>query len=134
MSIEHINPAELLPPDGFSQIVKVTGQSKVHIAGQSAFDKDMNLIGGSDYHAQTLQVLKNLKLALTAAGSSPEQMISCVIYVVNMTPEAAAAVASAFNIGQDGKPFPAAASALIGVQNLMLPEMLIEMTAVAAAD
>jgi enamine deaminase RidA (YjgF/YER057c/UK114 family) len=134
MSIEHINPAELPPPEGYSQIVKVTGQSKVHIAGQAAFDKDMNLIGGSDYHAQTLQVLKNIKLALTAAGSSPEQMISCVIYVVNMTPDAAAAVARAFHTGQDGKPFPAAASALIGVQNLMLPEMLVEIAAVAAAD
>ncbi|MBT4521625.1 MAG: RidA family protein, partial [Halieaceae bacterium] len=71
MTIEHIKPEGLFNMDGFTQVVTSTASKTVYIAGQGAFDKDFNLVGAGDYHAQTTQALTNLKIALAAAGATP---------------------------------------------------------------
>jgi enamine deaminase RidA (YjgF/YER057c/UK114 family) len=42
--------------------------------------------------------------------------------------------AGAFHSAWDGKPFPPNASSMIGVERLMLPGMLVEISAVAVID
>ena len=44
-SIRRINPPELGSPPGYSQIVEVTLCSMVFIAGQTALDRDGNVVG-----------------------------------------------------------------------------------------
>jgi enamine deaminase RidA (YjgF/YER057c/UK114 family) len=131
MSIEHINPDGLFKMPGFTQVVKSTGGSRIYIAGQGAFDKDMNLIGADDYQAQARQAFNNLAVALEAAGATPEDIVSTVMYVVDLNPESTQAFIAGMNQALDGKGFPANASSLIGVKALAMKGMLVEISGVA---
>jgi enamine deaminase RidA (YjgF/YER057c/UK114 family) len=98
-------------------------------------DKEGNLIGKDDYRTQTLQALRNVITAVVAAGGKPENIVSTVIYVVGLNDKAAAeGCVSALQTALDGGPFPPNASSLIGVQQLMSPDMLVEISAVAVIE
>jgi enamine deaminase RidA (YjgF/YER057c/UK114 family) len=136
MTIEHIAPEDLLPSKnlGYSQVVKTDARTTVYIAGQGAVDKEMKLVGEGDYHAQTKQALRNLTVALAAAGATPENIVSSVIYLVGLDEKAVQGCAGAFPTAWDGKPFPPNASSMIGVERLMLPGMLVEISAIAVVE
>ena len=51
-SITRINPPELGTPPGYSQVVEVSAGRLVFIAGQTALDRDGNLVGKNDFAAQ----------------------------------------------------------------------------------
>ncbi len=55
-SITRINPPELGTPPGYSQVVEVRAASIIFIAGQTALDRDGNLIGKNDFAVQAEQV------------------------------------------------------------------------------
>ena len=63
-SIRRINPPELGTPPGYSQIIDVSSGRIIFIAGQTALDRNGNLIGKNDFAAQAAQVFRNLSLAL----------------------------------------------------------------------
>jgi enamine deaminase RidA (YjgF/YER057c/UK114 family) len=136
MKIEHWAPEGLLSSAGvYSQVVKTDARTTVYIAGQSSSDKDSELIGKGDYFAQTQQAMNNVVIAIVAAGGKPENIVSTAIYVVGLdNPGAAEACIDALRTGLDGKPFPPNASSLIGVHQLMYPDMLVEISAVAVLD
>jgi enamine deaminase RidA (YjgF/YER057c/UK114 family) len=134
MSIEHINPDGLFKMPGFTQAVKSNGGSRIYIAGQGAFDKDMNLIGAEDYKAQACQAFNNLALALEASGAKPEDIVSTVMYVVDLNTESTQAFVAGMSDALDGKGFPANASSLIGVKALAMEGMLVEISGVAEID
>ena len=52
MSFELIDPKGLEPPVGYSHIVKITGGTVVHIAGQAPFDERGQVVGKGDFVAQ----------------------------------------------------------------------------------
>ena len=62
--INRINPPELGSPPGYSQIVEVTAGRIIFIAGQTALDRDGNVVGRNDFAAQAEQVFRNLTIAL----------------------------------------------------------------------
>jgi 2-iminobutanoate/2-iminopropanoate deaminase len=62
---------------GFAQAV-VAGDF-VFVAGQTGIDKEWNLVG-LDFTSQAKQVLENLELALTAAGSSMANIVSMTCF------------------------------------------------------
>lgn len=136
MNIEHLAPEGLASSEGvYSQVVKTDARTTVYIAGQGASDKDSGLIGKGDYYAQTQQALKNVMTAIVAAGGKPENIVSSVIYVVGLADESAAeGCIGALTTGLDGGPFPPGACSLIGVQQLMYPDMLVEISAVAVIE
>lgn len=81
------NHVELLSPEGlhknpaFSQVAIVEGNYRtIYIGGQNAVDKDGNITGKGDLEAQARQVLKNLEIALEAAGGSFGNIIKWNIY------------------------------------------------------
>lgn len=129
-----INPDCLFKMPGFHQIVTSNGNKTIHIAGQGPFDADMKLIGGDDYKAQAIQAFGNLAAALAAAGATPDDVVSSVMYVKNLTSDATTQFVTGMNEALDGKPFPANASSLIGVHALGHPDMLVEISAVAVVD
>ncbi|MBT1515970.1 hypothetical protein KIP88_36530 [Bradyrhizobium sp. SRL28] len=47
--ITRINPPELGTPPGYSQIVEVTAGRIIFIAGQTALDRDGNVVGRNDF-------------------------------------------------------------------------------------
>src|SRR6266481_5327487 len=67
-SITRINPPELGTPPGYSQVVEVSAGRMIFIAGQTALDRDGNLVGKNDFAAQAAQVFRNLDIALQASG------------------------------------------------------------------
>ena len=73
-----------LPPStAFSQVVVSTGTKIIHCAGQTAWDKDMNIVGGDDLEQQTAQALENIKSALAAAGATMQDVVRLDVYVVD---------------------------------------------------
>jgi hypothetical protein len=50
--ITRINPPELGTPPGYSQIVEVKAGRIIFIAGQTALDRDGNVVGRHDFAAQ----------------------------------------------------------------------------------
>ena len=55
----------------------------VYIGGQNAVDGDGELVGGDDVAAQTQQVMKNLHIALAAAGASVEDLVMMTVLFVD---------------------------------------------------
>lgn len=89
MGHERINPESMYGSVqfGFSHAVKSSGSTTIHCAGQVAWDKDCNLVGGDDIGAQARQALSNLRAVLAEAGATPADVVRMRTYVVNHTPE-----------------------------------------------
>ncbi len=133
MAVERINPPGLFQMESFSQVVTAPAGSRfAFIAGQGAFDEQFQLIGAGDLEAQTVQALKNLRIAVEAVGSSVDQIVSSTVHVVGLDGDAVGAVGRGLAKGLDGQPFPPHAMSLIGTTALAMDGMLIEIVAVAA--
>ncbi len=134
MSTEALQPEQLFPsaPFGFSQVVVSTGSRHIHCAGQTAWDTEMQLVGGLDLGKQMRKALENVGHALEAAGASPANVVRTIIFVVDYQREHAEVIGQAMAefFGTDRLP----ASTLIGVQALAMPEFLVEVQATAVID
>ena len=130
--IEHLQPNGLLHNPAFAQVVIASGPRTIYIAGQVSIDEHGRLVGAGDLAAQTSQVMRNVGLALGAAGATYSDIVKITTYVVNYQPEHRAI------IGQARAPFFAGcrppASTLVGVAALAKLEWLVEIEAVAVVD
>lgn len=134
MPRQTINPASMYEsvPFGFSHAVKRSGGTTIHCAGQTAWDKERNVVGVGDLAAQTAQVLENLKTVLAEAGARPADVVRMRTYVVNHSPDKLEVICGAIaNFYGDVAPAP---NTLIGVQALAIPEFLIEIEVTAVID
>jgi enamine deaminase RidA (YjgF/YER057c/UK114 family) len=113
----------------YSHTVVTSGTRTIYTAGQVSVDEQGAPVGAGDLAAQTTQVMRNLGLALAAAGASFADVVKITTYVVNYRPELRSV------IGQARAPFFAGrtppASTLVGVSALAMPEWLIEIEAIA---
>ena len=134
MANKHIQPDDLWPSAqyGFSQVVVSTGTKIIHCAGQTAWDKDMNVVGGDDLEQQTAQALENIKNALAAAGASMKDVVRLDVYVVDYNPDKLSPIGAAMSRYFDPDHLPA--NTLLGIAALAMPEFLIEITATAVVD
>ncbi len=132
MKRETLNPATLSTPRGYSHVTVVTSNKQVHVSGQVAFNAAGEVIGKGDLAAQAEQVYINVGHALAAAGASLADVFRVVIYVVNLSPDKAAAVRAVRNKHFGDGPYPA--STMVGVTALVHPDLLIEIEVVAALD
>ena len=131
MTTNFISPATLSKPTGYSHVAIVAAGKQVHVAGQVALDASGQVVGKGDLGAQAEQVYANLAAALAAAGASFKDVFKLVTYVVNLTPEKAAAirVVRAKHLGAG--PYPA--STMVGVTGLVNPDLLVEIEVIATA-
>ncbi len=134
MSIEYLQPEDLFPSSafGFSQVVVSTGSRHIHCAGQTAWDQDMQLVGGMDLGQQMRKALENVGHTLEAAGASPADVVRIMTFVVDYRPEHAAVLGQAMAGFFEPDNLPAAT--LVGVQALAMPEFLVEVQATAVVD
>ena len=124
MKREYVDVNEQL---GFTQIVSVEkgGLKTLYISGQTG--------SAGDLKTQSIEAFTSLKTRLNAAGAAPSDLVKFTIYVVDYNPEKARdAFAGMATLDIDPKAPPAAT--LIGVQGLFLPELQIEVEAVAVVD
>jgi enamine deaminase RidA (YjgF/YER057c/UK114 family) len=129
--IKRINPAELGTPPGYSQIVDVSASHLVFIAGQTATDRDGNVVGKNDFPTQAEQVFRNLTTALTAAGCTAANLIKLTVFLRDINNLAA------YRQARDRffatvTPTAAPAVTLIEVSRLYGADFLIEIEAIAA--
>jgi enamine deaminase RidA (YjgF/YER057c/UK114 family) len=66
-------------------VVIATGGRMIYIAGQTAVDKDGNVVRPGDFRAQAKQIFENLRAALAAANSGFGDIVKLNIYVLDMT-------------------------------------------------
>ena len=129
---EHLRPDGLLHNPVFSQVVAASGRRTIYTAGQVSIDERGALVGSGDLAAQTAQVMRNVGLALAAAGAGYADIVKITTFVVNYKPEDRAVIGKArAAFFADGTP---PASTLVGVAALALPEFLVEIEAVAVLD
>jgi enamine deaminase RidA (YjgF/YER057c/UK114 family) len=131
-ALEHLRPEGLLHSPTYSQVVVAAGTRTIYTAGQVSIDERGELVGAGDLMAQAAQAMRNVGLALAAAGASYADIVKIATYVVNYKPEHRTI------IGKARAPFfanrPPPASTLVGVTSLALPEWLVEIEAVAVLD
>jgi 2-iminobutanoate/2-iminopropanoate deaminase len=128
-----LNPPDLFPSleHGFSQAVVATGGRTVFISGQTAWDAHKHIVGGHDLAAQTEQAVRNVKIAVEAAGGSLDDLVALRIYIVPSAMHDLAAIGEALN-----RWFPVhpPASTWLGVTSLARPEFLVEIEATAVVE
>ena len=101
----------------------------VIVSGQAAIDEQGQLVGVGDFDAQAEQAFANLRRTLEAAGSSLEKIVKVTIYLTDMSnfPKIVELRGRHFT-----EPWPA--DTIVGVTALALPELEIEIEAIALAD
>lgn len=131
MTIERINPPELVPPQGYTHVVRATGGTTLYIAGQSAFGADSQLVGEGDHYAQATKAFRNMLAALAAGGATWANVVKATYYVVDVSPDALAAFVRAMHEVVGVETASEAAATFVGVAALAYPEMLVEIDVVA---
>ncbi len=134
VSNQAIDPEGLFKTPGFHQVMVGTGNKTIYIAGQVAYDEDMNLVGAGDYRAQTIRAFQNVIIAVRAAGAEPEDIVSSTLNIRGLNTSVAQEIMGGMAVALDGKPFPAHAFNMIGVETLADPRILIEISAVAVRE
>lgn len=146
--IEKLEPAGIHKPvGGYCHAARVSAKQLVFVAGQVPVDRDGNIVGIDpnekldaqrrnlshiDLSAQVRQTMLNLKAALEASGASIKDLVRIDTYIV----------VSAMNEWRttgrqvkhellEGTHVP---GATVFVAGLMIPEALIEVSAIAAID
>lgn len=115
------------PAGVFSQAIEVPmAGSLLFLSGLTSRNKDGSVFGGGDITAQTERCLDNLIALLEEAEAGLDDVVAVTLYVRDM---------SHFDAVHEVRrryfrvPFPS--STMIEVSALALPEMLIEITAIA---
>ena len=83
-SITRIDPPELGTPPGYSQIVDVGASRIIFISGQTAADRDGNVVGNNDFAAQAAQAFRNLGIALQTAGCTAAHLVKLTVFLTDM--------------------------------------------------
>jgi enamine deaminase RidA (YjgF/YER057c/UK114 family) len=123
-----LRPEGLVHSPAFTHVAVVPpGATTVYVGGQNAVDGDGTLVGGDDVAAQTRQVMKNLHVALAAAGASVQDLVMITILLVEGADLAAAYPVAAAELAGATPPVVA-----VRVAGLAVPGALLEVSAVAA--
>jgi len=84
MARKTLQPPSLNDPrPRYSQGILTEGGKLLFIAGQTASDKDGNVVGKGDIKAQTRQVFENIKAVLAAAGGSFDNLVMTTTYITD---------------------------------------------------
>ncbi len=132
LAIKRINPPELSTPPGFTQVVDVRCRRIIFIAGQTALNRDGELVGKDDFAAQVPQVFRNLDIALKSVGCTAANLIKLTVFLRDM--DSLSAYREARNrFFATVTPPAAPAVTLVEVSRLYGSDFMIEIEAVAAA-
>ncbi len=134
MSRTLINPNEMYPSlqYGFSHAAASSASTRIHCAGQVAWDSGCELVGEGDLAVQTARVLENIACVLAAAGATRQDVVRIRTYVVDHTPDKLGIIVPELMrfFGEAACP----PNTLVGVAALALPGFLIEIEADAEID
>jgi enamine deaminase RidA (YjgF/YER057c/UK114 family) len=129
MITDRIDPPGLLKIPQIVNVTVATGSRIINISGQTAVDTDGKVVG-TTHLDQCRQTLRNMRVALDAAGATLADVAKYNAYMVDYSWDALEALITATNEIY-GDPYPLTAYTLVGVTSLWLPELLVEIDAVA---
>lgn len=126
--VRNVNPPELAPAKGFSHAS--VGGGRVWLGGQIGCDSEGRIQMRGDLGAQFQAAIRNVQIALAAAGCAPTDVVKITYYVTDV----AAYRMALKTIGDAyrevfGRHYPA--TTLVGVNALFHPDALIEIDCVA---
>ena len=132
MTLERINPDDIYQPynNYYTQVIRSTGTTHVHVAGIVPIDKNHDVIGEGDIPAQVRAIAENTRKALAAVGATPADVVRINIYTLDVD-----------RYRKDGHPellkffdgdLPV--STLVGVTRLADPRYLVEIEMTAVID
>lgn len=121
----HVGAGVGEPPEPYCQVVRAG--SLVFIAGQVALDEDWQVVGRGDALLQAEQVWRNLERAAVAAGGKVTDIVKITVFLADIR-DAAAEMHVRARYFEKGR-WPVCTQ--VQVANLGLPELLMEVDAVA---
>src|SRR3989304_6805895 len=122
-----IQPKTLSDPrPRYSQGIATTSGKLLFIAGQTASDKNGNVVGKGDIRAQTEQVFANLKAVLKGAGGTLDNLVMTTTYITDREYREGY---NEIRRGQYKKTPPPSTS--VFVKGLASPDYLIEIAGIA---
>ncbi len=129
MALERINPRDVYEPNRnlYTQVIKATGTTQVHIAGTVPFDRGGKVVGVGDMKAQVVQTLDNIEKSLAAAGAGRSDVVRICVYAVDVDRYIAEGAPEVLRFFGDAKPV----STTFGVNRLVHPDWLVEIEATA---
>jgi enamine deaminase RidA (YjgF/YER057c/UK114 family) len=129
MITDRIDPPELLKIPEIVNVSIATGSRVIHISGQTSVEVEGKVVG-STHLEQSRLAFRNALIALAAAGATLDDVAKLNIYMVDYSwdalEELMAAAKEVF-----GDPYPVTANTLVGVASRWLPDLLVEVDAVA---
>jgi len=125
---KNVNPSELGPASGFSHATVAGGL--VWLGGQIGSDSTGTVPEPGDIVAQYARAIRNVSIALRAAGSAPVRTVKLTYYVTDVKAykENLRAIGAAYR-EVFGNHYPA--TTLVEVRTLFDPAALVEIEAVA---
>jgi 2-iminobutanoate/2-iminopropanoate deaminase len=141
---EKLEPQSIHKPVGsYSHVMKVSAKELVFVAGQVPVDKDGNVVGVNpndkirnhqtiDLAAQLRQTFLNVKSALEEAGATVKDIVRLDTYMVATAMNEYRTVGIKVRNEMLGQAHPPGATVFI--TGLMIPEALVEISAVAAIE
>ena len=128
MEKRQINPWTWQERFGFAQAWRVDGaQSIVFAAGQTAVSADGEVLAVGDLEGQTRHAFQNLRTVLHKAGASLDDVVKVTLYLTDISKIRDAARVRDEFIDTARPPV----STAIGVAELALPDLMIEVDAIA---
>jgi enamine deaminase RidA (YjgF/YER057c/UK114 family) len=124
---QFVSPPALHQPFGYSHAVSARPRRVVWTAGQVAIRPDGTTVSGDDWEAQTRLAMENVGHALAAAGAGWSDVVKLTFFVVDVSEFATIRAVRDEFLDAERRP----ASTLVRVAGLLLPELLIEIEAVA---
>ncbi len=96
------------------------------ISGQVAVDPDGNIVGTGDMAAQTRQAFANMEAVLAEAGATLDDVVKITVFMKDLS-----MFADFAKVRTEKFPFGLPASTAVEVNSLLLPELLLEVEAIA---
>jgi enamine deaminase RidA (YjgF/YER057c/UK114 family) len=126
MTRTYIEPAGIAPPpEPYTHAVRCG--DTLYVAGQVAFDEDNNVVGIGDAREQAERVWHNIRLAVEAAGGTLADVVKITVFLKDVR-HAPAEIGVREGLFEPGR-YPICT--LVQVANLGLPELLMEVDAIA---
>jgi 3-hydroxyisobutyrate dehydrogenase len=116
------------PPEPYSHAIRCG--DTLYIAGQVAFDEQNAIVGIGDARRQAEQVWENIRRAVEAAGGKLANVVKITIFLKDIR-DVPAEISVRERLFEPGR-FPVCT--LVQVANLGLPDLLMEVDAVAVVD
>ncbi len=116
-------------PQPFSQGIVCDAGQMLFTAGQVALSEDGTVIGAGDPSAQTEAALDNLQRVLAEGGATLSDVVRLTVFLTDM-----AQLPAVQEVRARYFPVDPPASSTIGISALVLPELMVEIDAIAVLE